>query len=473
MLNGMGTATNKMPEFPSEQMIYPYTPNEEYTGVNIITKEFYDHLQAMDKSIYNSIGYGYSMRMNLVKKMGDAVSAVSLSSNRWQELPSNPEYVESLYDVLNMQGRLPAARDEVVIVTDTYNRINSSVLTALGVILDESDPDAIPAITFDNLINTVKIRAVANDDYYVPVASAPGTFAIPADRGYNAADTVELKIVGILRNKQGLNSSVVSEGLVYHSSLREYMYGKNSASAILTAQRTNFLTDLRTNGSFGSTQADQLANYLLCLQALGYTDPSMPNGTPSSISIYPVSFDKKAEVKKYIDKFNDAQTVAANKIFYQDLMEVISGTMTTMINTISIALTAFAAISLIVSSIMIAIITYVSVIERTKEIGILRSVGARKMDISRVFNAETTIIGFAAGLMGVIIAWLLTIPINAIVRNILKNQGSGVVIDNIAQMSVLIIFGMILLSVVLTLIAGFIPSRMAAKKDPVVALRTE
>ena len=188
--------------------------------------------------------------------------------------------------------------------------------------------------------------------------------------------------------------------------------------------------------------------------------------TPNSIRIYPVDFNTKNEIKTYLDAYNDDMDEGF-EIYYMDLAETITDTVGTLIDTITYVLVAFSAISLVVSSIMIGIITYVSVLERTKEIGILRALGARKKDISRVFNAETILIGLTAGAMGVFIAWVLTFPINKIIGNLVEEM------DAIAKFSSVAMLTLIVISVVLTLFSGLIPSRIAAKKDPVEALRSE
>ncbi len=187
--------------------------------------------------------------------------------------------------------------------------------------------------------------------------------------------------------------------------------------------------------------------------------------TPSSISIYPIDFESKEKVVQMIKDYNDARD-ENQKITYTDIVGMLMSSVTDIINAISYILIAFVAISLIVSSIMIGIITYISVLERTKEIGILRSIGASKRDISRVFNAETIIVGFIAGALGILVTLLMLIPINMIIFNITD-------IANLAKMPPLAGVILVAISVVLTLIAGLLPSGVAAKKDPVVALRTE
>jgi putative ABC transport system permease protein len=174
----------------------------------------------------------------------------------------------------------------------------------------------------------------------------------------------------------------------------------------------------------------------------------------------------KDEIKEYLDHYNDGKA-EDDQILYLDISDIITSTMGTIIDAITYILVAFAAISLLVSSIMIGIITYISVLERTKEIGVLRSLGARKKDIARVFNAETLLVGFTAGLIGVIVALLITIPVNAIVRNLVSE------FERIAILRLDHAIFLVLISMSLTLISGLIPSAMASRKDPFIALRTE
>ena len=202
------------------------------------------------------------------------------------------------------------------------------------------------------------------------------------------------------------------------------------------------------------------------LEALGAAE------RPSSIYIYPKNFESKTKITAYLDAYNSKHK--DDEIVYTDASAILTGTLGSMVNTVSYVLVAFAAVSLVVSSIMIGIITYVSVIERTKEIGVLRSIGARKKDVSRVFNAETMIIGLIAGIIGVAIAALLNIPINLIIAAVIKSRGAeGLGIGSLAVMHPLHALVLIVISVLLTFISGFIPSRIASKKDPVAALRTE
>ncbi|MBQ1536548.1 MAG: FtsX-like permease family protein, partial [Ruminococcus sp.] len=201
------------------------------------------------------------------------------------------------------------------------------------------------------------------------------------------------------------------------------------------------------------------------MSALGYAELEKP----SFINIYPKDFESKEKIVDIINKYNeDAKKDGSEKdtIEYTDYVGLMLSSITDIISAISYILIAFVAISLVVSSIMIGIITYISVLERTKEIGILRAIGASKKDISHVFNAETVIVGLSAGLLGIGISYLLTIPINMIIASVTDVNMRA----SIPVLGAIILVG---ISIILTLIAGLMPSRVAAKKDPVIALRTE
>ena len=272
---------------------------------------------------------------------------------------------------------------------------------------------------------------------------------------------VELKVVGLLRPKPETSGASVSGAVGYTAELADFIAQDALSSQIVLWQQEHGQTDAFTGTVFmetsGQTAQEQYQENLKRLSACEL---------PSTIAIYPVDFKAKNAIKEHLDAYNDAQSAEADKVFYTDMMELMVESVNTVIDTISYVLIAFTAISLVVSSIMIGIITYISVLERTKEIGVLRSIGASKRDISRVFNAETLIIGFVAGAIGVGITLLLSIPINLIV-------GSLVEISSIASLAPLHAVILVAISMLLTLIAGTIPSRIAARKDPVAALRSE
>jgi putative ABC transport system permease protein len=240
------------------------------------------------------------------------------------------------------------------------------------------------------------------------------------------ADAYTLTITGIIRTKPNTNVNLyMGGGLVYSSDVEAY---------------------------FLDNHQDELGTSLFNRSGI------------QRISLYPADFSSKEAILEHLDDYN--RLYPNSEVIYNDQAALFTTISSGIIDAISIVLIAFASISLVVSSIMIAIITYVSVLERTKEIGVLRALGARKKDISRVFNTENIIIGFSAGSVGILITLILMIPLNIILENLSD-------IPNIAKLSLLHIGALIIISVFLAFLAGLIPARMAAKKDPVEALRTE
>ncbi len=448
--------TNPRPdlEFIEDDVFYPYDQTSSLTQhQNIITPEFIDYLEDMDNSYYNSISYTRGIMLNIVNLSdnGGYIKVQTTSSGNpffggssyFNEMPNNQVFIESQYDVL--YGDYPTDYQDVVLIVDERNRVDLSLLENLGISIEDDYQSS------DLIGQTFKV--VLNDVYYREVS---GVYIPSTDYEvmYNDASSITLTISGILRVKENASSEILDTGVGYTSDLTTTLLDIEKSSNIVTAQvatpNTNVLTGLPFNSQI---------TYDEVMRLIGGDD------TPVSVQIYPVSFDDKDEIKAYIDAYNVGKD-EVDQIIYTDLAESISSTIQGLINTITIILTAFAAISLVVSSVMIGIITYVSVVERTKEIGIMRSLGARKKDISRIFNAETLLIGFTAGIFGIVIAYLLIIPINVIVENFIDESG-------FASLLVVHALFLVVLSTILTLIAGLFPSRIAAKRDPVVALRTE
>lgn len=372
------------------------------------------------------------------------------SNSYWGELPDNDDFILSLYDLMGDGSRLPTSKNEVVLVVDKYNRIDKAFFEKLGITED------VEKYKLTDFIGKTILNVIPNDEYYSK--STYGSLysaALPADYEalYQSEVGTELTIVGILRPKEDSESSYLSPGIAYTTQLTAAVVEEAKDSEIAMAQN-----DSDRNVLFGTSFENSKAKEAM-LQMLG------ADTTPTGINIYPKDYTSKDAIKAYLDDYNVGKD-EAEQLVYSDLAESITSITKTLLSTITYVLVGFAAISLVVSTIMISIITYVSVIERTKEIGILRSVGARKKDITRVFNAETLLIGFSAGVLGVGLSYLLSIPINVIIHNLTGIEGIAALNPTHA---VLLIVG----SMFLTLIAGFIPSKMAAKKDPVIALRTE
>jgi putative ABC transport system permease protein len=282
----------------------------------------------------------------------------------------------------------------------------------------------------------------------------------------NPTSTTIFKILIALKTRNGIiisphprakNSTIETAGLVgYTSELTEYVIENINKSTIAKEQKKNEKINVFTNHEFGI--GETLNNNLTKIGAVDLDNPSI-------INIYPSSFDAKDEIEILIDNYNEDKQ-DDDKIEYTDYVGILMSSVTTIVDIISYVLIAFVSISLIVSSIMIGIITYISVLERTKEIGILRAIGASKKDIRRVFNAETFIIGLSSGLLGIFISGMLLIPINIILKAI-----TG--LENVAILDINASIILIIVSITLTLIGGAIPSRLASKKDPAVSLRTE
>lgn len=422
----------------------------------------------------------------------------------WSELSSDTTMLESQYDVL--EGRLPTDKSEIVLIADEDNQISDLLLYSLRLkdsseLNDQKKLDELGSQTYqysDFIGKTFK--AVVNTNRFVKENNQ--WINKIDDKSYmktQIENGLELKIVGVLRQKEGTRSSVNSPsgGVGYTSALIDYTSEQIQNSDIVKEQEANptinvftgkeFAKDPKPFNSADLTEEEKIqlakmtpeqqaqyiqqyndnlaATYEENLAKLGVIDKSKP----AAIEFYTSSFQQKQELKDFINAYNTAKKDAGEDdkvLAYSDDIQTIMSSITTMVGVITTVLVGFVAISLIVSSIMIAIITYISVLERTKEIGILRAMGASKKDIRRIFTAETAIEGFISGVLGIAITLLATFPINAIVAQTTK-------VDGVAQLPWDAALILILISIVLTVLAGLIPSRIAAKKDPVESLRSE
>ncbi len=473
-------------------------------------------VQVSPSTVFESAGL--DQMMNEMATMGGS------GINVWEELIDNRDLLDGQFDVL--EGRMPEAWNEVVIVVNSKNEIADMALFSLG-LKDQSTLDGMMADIMNGKFDQDEATSYSYEELLeLEFLLLPTSDKFEKDGGewidrsndeafmrkaLESADT--LQVVGILRPNPEASATSVSGTIGYLPSLMEHLIEKNNASEIVMAQLEDTETDVFTGIKFETeesteplTMADVEA-YIAMLpeeEAAGYMasitqmkQAGMPDeqiiamfeqalaarstdatydgnlrrlgvsdlDDPSSIMIYPKDFDSKELISNKIDEFN-ATRDETEQIKYTDYIGIMLSSVTTIINAISYILIAFVAISLIVSSIMIGIITYISVLERTKEIGILRAVGASKRDISRVFNAETLIVGFTSGLLGILVTLLLSIPINIIIKAITDISG-------IAQLPVVGAVALVIISMLLTYIAGLIPASVAAKKDPVIALRSE
>ena len=420
---------------------------------------FINYIQNNAKDYYSAIDFaeGYKLQALTKNTKGEVVAVkqeqTSFNDSIFGVLPEDKNLIMSQYEVVkSSKDSFEYPRNnEVVLFTAKNNEIDKATIKALG--FDEN-----AKVKYEDVIGK-EFSIVENNNYYRKIADR----FVPRDVDAKLYDSgTKVKVVAILKAKDSFTRPQMTIG--YTRALQKAMIEKEAKSDIVVAQQKDKTRNIITNQKMDSDTAEQI------LATLG------AKTAPSAINIYPKSFndrDKIAEVindfnKKVADKYGpNSSDYHKYSITYADLAKQMTTIMSQMINTISLILSAFAGISLIVSSIMIGILTYVSVVERTKEIGILRAIGARKKDITRIFIAEAGLIGFISGAVGVGVTMLLSVPISGSIAKALKVEAFTASLN--AQSSI----GLILLSLILTLIASIIPSRIAAKKDPVEALRTE
>ena len=409
---------------------------------------------------------------------GDGMMSAGMQNTSvWSRLFDNRQMLDEQYDLI--AGSWADNYNEVMLVVDENNEIDDYTLYSLGF----KDPAEVKKI-FKNVMAGNSYETEETQYTYDEVLDKKFKLVLPTEL-YRYNDTFgtwedashddeymttvvnnaeEVKIAGIIRKNPDAASVSVSSGVAYTKDLMPHIIEKVNETQIVKQQLADPEKDVFTGMSFDNdkTSISTLENNK---SLLGIASED----NPSEIDIYAKDFDSKEKLQDFIKNYNDEVTADGrdeDTINYTDYVGILMSSVSTIITAISSVLIAFVAISLAVSSIMIGIITYISVLERTKEIGVLRSIGASKKDVSRVFNAETLIEGFVSGAMGIIITLILCIPANAVIKNVTD-------ISNVAQLPVAGAVILVIISMLLTTIAGLIPAKMAAKKDPVVALRTE
>ena len=447
---------------------------------------------------------GMSDMMSIQSQFMD--SSAMTNDQVWLSLPESKKLRDDEYQLV--EGKWPTNYNEVVLEVDENNEITDYALYSLGLLdqdelvknyqkilngeTDKISKTNLKSYSVDDILN-LKFRLVLNSDLYQKVN---GLWINQSENESYMKDVVskspEIKVVGIIKPSDSTVSQPTMGGVYYTKAMEEYVTSKTENAQIVIEQKTNPNINIFTQTEFASGQKmsmsnltneqmmqlssmsqEELMNYMNTyneninatydsnLTKLGVVDYS----NPTKISLYASSFDGKEKLSDLITSYNKKQT-KSNVITYNDFIGTMLSSVTSVVNIISYVLIAFVSVSLIVSSIMIGIITYISVLERTKEIGILRSIGASKKDITRVFNAETFIIGLISGVLGILITLVLNVPISVVVENM-----TGVA--HIAKLPVNGAVFLILIDLVLTILAGLIPSKIASKKDPVEALRSE
>ncbi|MCL2177172.1 MAG: ABC transporter ATP-binding protein/permease [Firmicutes bacterium] len=489
-------------QFPDTETLYVFD-REDFSPelhFNNFTNEFVEYLQGLNPELFHNINIARGLNLNvLVRRDAGLQTDIHPTAYGWVnttsgfnwggrrtgsffELPQNQDFLNLHYEII--EGRPALEKNETVIIVDRFNRIERNILNNLGIDYNENH-------AFSDIVGRT-MRVVHNNDRFIwnGYRTLPGGIQVPniqnlgtsseqffdpspnataqAQRAvlYQNPNNIELEIVGIKRIIRGGVVDVLPTGVGFTTELIDYMLESAANSDIALLQAQYPFINLRTGLPFPANPLQFERESRLEMLRVG----TLTN--PTGIQIVPTSFSALHEIRAHIRAWNARQPSHYDHILYNNIADEITDLLEILINAVTIVLVALVSISLLVSSIMIGIITYVSVVERTREIGVLRAVGARKKDISRVFSAEAVLIGFTSGVFGVIIGWLLTFPFNWITAPMISGE-TGVMVGRIAQLpwwQGLLLIGV---STFLTLLAGYIPSKIAAKKDPVVALRTE
>ena len=521
-----GAKVNNLAEFKAyvesgESGLEELTSDISYvysTPLNIYRSMEQGNLQVNPNQLFNDMGMGQMSQGSTIS------SPLQPSMDVWVQLIGNEDLLASQYDLL--EGRMPASYNEVVLIVDEDNQITDFTLYSLGLLDPDELKDAIQKASRGEEVSLdTSTRVFANRDLIglqFKLLTNSELFVKDGDVWIDKSQdpvymtnvlssSEDITLVGIIRPAEGATTATSNGVIGYRADLMTHLIDKVNSSAIVLEQKAKPDTDVFTGLPFDTdaivyTMAD-LEAYCATLPAekqtelMGYAEQMRMSGmdedaiatqlmsslatqgtnatyegnllrmgaadldNPEIINLYPMDFESKDAIAEIISKYNEG-LAEEEKLSYTDYIGLMISSITIIIDAISYILIAFVAVSLVVSSIMIGIITYISVLERTREIGVLRSIGASKRDIARVFNAETLTIGTAAGIIGIGITALMLIPINAIIESLTSLKNAAV----LPSAGAVILVG---ISMLLTFIAGLIPARIASRKDPVVALRTE
>ena len=444
---------------------------QESTHQNKINRKYVNYVKKINPNYANNISYQRGINLNLLTRSKNkikrvqfspisansdssqaaaqmrmqAISATGLGSSVFPTTlnSSKSNFLKENYQLLS--GAWPHKATDLVLVTDNENKLNINIIKNLGLKAKAGEK-----LNYQKFVGK-KFKVVDNDDYYQKL---PTGMFIPQKISNSMYDNskTQMQIVGVIRPKDENSMALLSSGIAYSDQLTQNIIKKNKKSEIVLAQK-KAKQNVMTGQDMNAREKKQM------LQSIGGST------IPTSIMIYPNNFDAKDKVLDYLDKWNRGKK-RKNKIIYTDMSSAVTSMTGGLLNGITTVLVAFAAISLVTSMIMIGILTYTSVLERTKEIGILKALGARKKDITRVFDAETFILGVFSGVLGVVVAWLLVFPINSLLYSITD-------LANVAQLNPVHALILVIISTVLTMLGGHLPARMAAKKDAAIALRSE
>lgn len=432
----------KLKEYSNSKKIYSLTLEKDKIHKNNLSSKYITYIENMNNDLVYGITYRNISNINLLTKINNDIKLVDYKSIMSQKPiglnGKNSKIIKDNYDVI--YGSYSLKKEDLTLVVDSKNRVDATVLKVLGY---NSKDD----ITFDKILNK-EFKVALNNDYY----NYNGINYEVNDYGdiYNKS-VLTLKITSVIRGKKDNTfSDMYGTGILYNKSLMDYVIKENSKSDIVKSQKNSSYNVLTLEKNFDKNKV---------LSSLGVDNSSL------EIQIYPKDFDSKKKILKYLDNYNKNKKYK-EKILYSDKSSSYISLIKNIMDAITIVLIFFSCISLIVSSIMIGIIVYISVLERTREIGILRSLGARKKDISRVFNAETFILGFMSGILGIIISSILILPINAIAKDIIH-------LEKIASLKITHAIILITISIFITMTGGLIPSKIASNKRIIESLKIE
>lgn len=451
---GMRKDRKEKEKYPDAKELYSYDREDNLlVHNNNLSEEFIEYIKDIDINLISGISFNRVTDLNILKSDGEKSSKLDLSKINFQSYPysldnNKNKYLEDNYDLL--AGNLPEDKGDLLVIVDSYSRLDNKIL-------EELDIENKEKIDFNDLIGK-EFKYIYNDDFYTKEGDY---FKINSNdmnfiNIYNNSGN-EIKVVGIIRAKEGSDLETFRPGILYSDELYEDFIENAKDSEIVKAQSDSDY-NLLNGERFKKIDGEKSQKELL-LTRLGGRD------SPSLINIYPKDFETKEKVLDYLKRWNENKK-EEDTVLYTDLAKTFTSLISEIMNAITLVLLAFASISLIVSLIMIGIITYISVLERTKEIGVLRALGARQKDITRVFNAETFIIGIVSGTMAIGITYGIIPKMNSILESITD-------LGNIGKLNPYHAILLVFISVILTLIGGFIPAKMAARQDPVKALRDE
>ena len=451
----IGNADTKAEAKPSKEIVAQTSVDQQYR-INKLDNAYLDYVSKMDPEWSHYIGFDRFTSLNVLRKVDGQVRKIQFSdspSNNQEGLlttylqplnKSENHFLQDNYDLL--AGNYPKNEREVVLIVDNDGTLDLNILKNMGYDVKNNEK-----LSFSDIVGTTFTVAL-NDAFYTKLST--GNFVPNKDLEavFNHKDNEQLIISGILTLKPEAEMGILENGIVCSDHLLEKIIEKNSQSEIVKAQKHSKF-NLMTNEVLDQETKEELIAYL------------GGSAVPADIRLYPVNFDSKDKMLAYLDKYNKGKK-QADKIIYTDSAKMITDESGGVMLAVTGVLIAFTSISLMTSMIMIGIITYTSIIERTKEIGILKALGARKKDITRVFVSETVILGVSTGVLGVGIAYLIIIPINMILEHLTELEHVALLEPSYAGI-------LIAISAVLTMLGGYIPARIAAKKDAAIALRSE